>query len=225
MPKWVRMPRPHNGERNVSGAEWHGHGVLYGTGADQPTNPEAQKTREMMDWKGRNRERAPGVQHEAREQEALTKEVATRWWRLGYRHIAAERASTIEALMLSGRGVQAGTPDVLVHIPATVRSGAMRIRPRRLALELKQTASKSKTEIDPRWWLSWVPDTPHATHYGLRGSQEIELQLLEAVGYRTMVAYGAAEAIEWLDLMAGPQPIEPVPWPRYGGEIDDWRKR
>ena len=101
-----------------------------------------------------------------------------------------------------------GMPDWLVLVPVL------------LAIEVKRVSARPKHDPGPEWWLRdewpWRKqggiENDHSTHYGLTWAQAKVLRLHYLAGYRTTVAYGADEAIAWLDEQCGPEPSEPVNW-------------
>lgn len=163
------------------------------------------------------------VQHEAAEAEHLALEAGRRWWAPGFRHHDTSRVSVIENTQRKERGAGRGWPDYTLHVPNHVMRTYYADRPLCAALELKRPDLRPKNVVADRWWL--LPDVfarAGETHYGLSADQAIQLQILAACGYQTMVAYGAEEALAWLDEVAGPKPARD-PFPRLAGEIDDWK--
>lgn len=169
------------------------------------------------------------TKHEASEQIRLTDFVRTRWYAPGYRHVEQARPSENKAKMAAMKraGVRPGVPDVTQRIPPRkVRIpigrgefGGTVLWPITLAaLELKAPYLRPRTAVEPEWWLAWAREQPRegTTRYGLQAAQAIELAILDMCDYRTFVAYGAEEAIAWLDDVAGPEPAEPIDWPTYG---------
>ena len=151
------------------------------------------------------------VAHEAAEQAALTRLVRSRWYAPGYRHMPQETIGRAEALSRYRAGRTPGLLDTRLWIPAVdVHSPRLHRLPVRAVLELKRADAKPKRDPGEAWWLDWRPEVDpikaEPTRHGLMLSQAIELQLAHAVGYETMVAYGALEAIAWLDEVAGREP-------------------
>ena len=158
------------------------------------------------------------------EQAALTEAAMMEWWAEGYRHHKAERENALEAKRGKGEGVRPGWPDVTLHIPRAPKQwlnpGYGTPRPPVLAaLELKALVHRPTREPEHEWWLSWKPEIDplaknEPTKFGLRWSQARTLQNLAGTEvYRTKVAYGWEEAIEWLREVAGHRPeVLPEGW-------------
>lgn len=168
-------------------------------------------------FRGAPMRKAKRTQWEAADMEALMAQVGTRWYREGFIHHMPERASEIERLKGKAKGVRSGWPDVTLHVPMVIAMGqwdalwgAPCRGPIRAALELKAEHKSPQGNPPAEWWLEWKPDIDplanEPTRYSLMWSQAKCLQLLHACGYRTMVAYGWREAIEFLDEVSGPKP-------------------
>lgn len=85
--------------------------------------------------------------------------------------------SKVEAAIFQGLGVKSGVPDVLIFDPPPKRPEV-----RGVAVELKrQKGAPSKVSENQ---LAWLAD-------------------LQAAGWLTHIAYGAADAIEWLIEVCG----------------------
>ena len=159
--------------------------------------------------------RLPRQNNEARDMERLVVMAAREWWWPGFRHHMQERQSRKEAWDGFSRGVKAGWPDVTLLIPDIAvdypHPSDYRF-PVRAALELKAEERRPKQKGE-QWWLYWWPEEMSSSHYGLTGHQARCLQDLHACGFQTMVAYGAQEAFDWLNEVAGPRPeVLPEGW-------------
>ena len=183
-------------------------------------NPEASG----IDWPlaglPEKNPRARRLNNEARDMERLVVMAAREWWWPGFRHHMQERHSRKEAWDGFSRGVKPGWPDVtemipeitwritLDGIPATAGRAACLA-----ALELKAEERRPRIEVPDAWWLDVDRWEHHKSVWGVTRAQARCLQDLHACGFQTMVAYGAQEAYDWLNEVAGPKPdVLPEGW-------------
>ena len=165
------------------------HEAMQGSGSgEKAVTGRTRRSKAMQDFAS-----------EAVEQQRLTIWAQAQPWRDGYVHHEQARGSWREAAELAARGVRPGWPDVTVY-----RAPLM------VALELKSEQHRPKNPQPPEWWLEWDvtngwtwDSVKDPTRYGLRASQAKTLAMLDGCGYRTCVAYGADEAIRWLQGVLG----------------------
>lgn len=126
--------------------------------------------------KPRRRRRSSDVPSEAAEQRMVVQWLAAR--RLLYCHVPnGEKRDIITASRLRGLGVRRGCPDLLVFTPPPGKFGITGV-----AIEMKRRgATASGVSVEQREWLA----------------------ALEACGWRTCVAFGADDAIAWLESLYG----------------------
>jgi len=86
----------------------------------------------------------------------------------------------------------------------------------RAALELKaeeRRPARRDVLAQSDWWIDRTLWRGTSTRHGLTKAQHECLCDLHACGFQTMVAYGAQEAFDWLNEVAGPKPdVLPEGW-------------
>ena len=151
-------------------------------------------------------ERARPVQREQAEARKLAALVHRRWYRHGFTRIEHRTSNWKEGEGRLMEGAQTGMPDFWLFIPGEIRPSV------RAVCELKAPEHRPKREIDSAyWWLDAWPEG-QASWYGLRRDQWRWLWLLNQCGFHTFVAYGADEALEFFDAVAGDEPAGLPDW-------------
>jgi hypothetical protein len=175
--------------------------------------------------------RARPVQHEASEARSLAVQAYGYWWWPGMMRWEAATASVREGERRTMEGGKTGWPDFGVFVPrieviskvrpakaisSWTRQGEpwrhVMSEPIMLAIELKAPLpGKRRKPMEPEWWLEGFGDA--GSRLGLRRDQAQWLRVLHGCGFRTCVAYGAAEALSWIVEQCGPKPDElPEGW-------------
>ena len=155
--------------------------------------------------------RAKPVQHEAAEMVHLFTLVTREWWAPGYQRWEHRSAHQRESEARWREGASPGWPDCGLFVPVRIRYGGVG-GALKAVCEVKAENLRPKRFVDDKWWVE--PFDGKSKH-GLRQEQAYWLRLLSECGFATFVAYGAAEAFQWLSDQAGPRPtVLPEGWER-----------
>jgi len=193
---------------NFSGKRQRAEAPLYAALAGRPLSPEDQAAVDALP------QRSPGrrpVQHESREMEHLATLVYREWWAPGYQRWEHRSAHQRESEARWREGASPGWPDCGLFVPVRIRYGGVG-GALKAVCEVKAENLRPKRFVDDKWWVE--PFDGKSKH-GLRQEQAYWLRLLSECGFATFVAYGAAEAFQWLSDQAGPRPtVLPEGWER-----------
>jgi len=153
--------------------------------------------------------RGAPVQYERADAESLALHVLHRWWAPGFARHRGEAGNVREGLQGLKEGGVSDWPDFTLLVPPCIRTLRWTGGPPE-SREHAVTAALELKSIYVR------PGTPRggADQLGaLTPGQLRQLRCMRACGWQTCVAYGWAQALAWLDKVAGPEPTElPTEW-------------
>lgn len=156
--------------------------------------------------------RAKPVQREDAILTHIATEAERRWWEPWFQRWEARGAGPMVGGQRRQQGAQRGWPDCGLVYPG-----------RESYCEVKDVVHRPARDVG-RWWVDveleraivydrrgqpervWQYATGKQTRHGVSGPQAFWLCTLAACGHGTHVAYGAEDALAWLDAQAGPEP-------------------
>lgn len=163
------------------------------------------------------------VHHEDAAMDHVAVVVSGRWYLPGFQRFRPETTNVHEGKKRQQQGGARGWPDMGLWVPGRCRA----------VCELKAEHHRPARDPGSTWWwldvplvyalvrdarnepaMAWRIDDEgeiKAQAHEVRAEQLFWLQTLAATGHATHVAYGAEDAIAWLDEQAGPRP-DVMPW-------------